>query len=509
MAIFKIEHYLSVVGSSCRRFRTLSDIRFDRDSRGGICFQAGSNGVTFKVFLGGDAFAMKCYTKVMDSECERMKAVAGYLNPLNSGYLQKFDLLDREIYLFDDYGNGYYVPVMLSGWVEGRSLRGWLAEKCRTKDRPSISRMADRFAGLGLWLLDQPWAHGDLKPDNIVVTPEERLCLIDYDHAFVPGLEGSFSPGLGTPGFQHPDRNARWYDRHLDDYSIALIATALYALAAFPQWYDETDDDGLLFDPRLTVQQTCPALLRVKACWVDRGETVLYRLARLLASPSPEIPDLIPVLTQAGKRRTKQIPSPGHGPEIYREDGFYGYRIPGGKSLTEAIYDDAGPYSEGLALVRLGKKRYYIDGEGKKQIDASGYDRVESFSEGLAAVRKGRKWGYLEPDGTWGIRPAFENGRPFKEGLAAVEKAGRWGYIDRDGSFVIEPLFDSAFGFREGTAVAGLNGRFGYIDHRGEWLIGPRYTFASGFRNGSAAAEADGKKVYLRKSPEGMIEICD
>jgi len=495
-----INHYLEVIYNSKGRFRTLRDPDFGLDNRGNPAFQAGSHAVIFKVSFAGKKSAMKCYTKNKGNQKNRQETVADYLNRLNSPFLSQFKFLDREIYVFDDFGKGSYYPVTLTEWVEGISLRGWLAEKCRTKNSEALAEIARKFCALALWLLQQEWAHGDLKPDNIIVTPEGGLRLIDYDSAFVPALAGISSSELGTPGFQHPKRSTKFYNRHLDDYSIALITAALYALAEFPEWYTEQDDDErLLFDPDEIMAGRSAILHRIKEHWMDTGQTALYRLAKLLGNPTPEIPELGDTLEQLSNPAVSSATPKKDAPEIYRKNGFYGYRIPQGKRLTEAVYDDAESFREGFAAVRIGKKCYYIDKDGKKRIDAASFDRIESFSNGLAAVRKGKKWGYLDQQGATPIEPDFENARPFREGAAAVEKTGKWGYIDTTGSFFIEPRFDYASDFREGIAVVGLNGVFGYIDRNGNWLIEPCYAFASGFRNGAATAEKDGRLFSITR----------
>ncbi len=48
------------------------------------------------------------------------------------------------------------------------------------------------------------------------------------------------------------------------------------------------------------------------------------------------------------------------------------------------------------------------------------YDAVESFSDGLACVRKGLKKGYIDKEGHVAILLQFENARSFSEGLAGV-----------------------------------------------------------------------------------------
>jgi hypothetical protein len=467
-----INHYSEAVYHPFGRFQTLDSLRSVWNRRGEAEFQTGSNAVIFKVEIGGEKHAMKCYTKADTRRTDHRKTVAGYLNRLNSAYLTPFKWLDQEIYIFDDFGKGSWQPVTLSKWVEGASLRRWLGERCTAKDCGALREMAEQFTRLGIWLSDQPWAHGDLKPDNLIVTPQSALRLIDYDNVFIPAFAGEYSPELGTPGFQHPARDAKFYNAQLDDYSIALISCALYALAEFPEWYTEQEDDELLlFDPARAMEGRDGLLQSLRAHWLDGGQTALYRLASQLSSPSPELPELPQILKSV--LESPAIVADPAATEIYRREGFYGYRMPSGERLTEAIYDDAEPFADGLALVRLGKKRYFIDREGKKRIDVTACERADSFSEGLAAVRKG----------------------------------GQWGYIDATGALAIAPTFDGALSFRQGTAVVKRDGLYGYIDHRGQWLTKPVYTFATPFRNGMATAEKNG--VTMRLSLSDIMSECE
>ena len=58
-----------------------------------------------------------------------------------------------------------------------------------------------RFCKMATWLRSQPFAHGDIKPDNIMVRPDGNLTLVDYDGMFVPAMKGQKSPTIGTKDF--------------------------------------------------------------------------------------------------------------------------------------------------------------------------------------------------------------------------------------------------------------------------------------------------------------------
>lgn len=68
------------------------------------------------------------------------------------------------------------------------------------------------------------------------------------------------------------------------------------------------------------------------------------------------------------------------------------------------------------------------------------YDEAKPFSEGLAPVRKGTAWGYINPKGQEVIQAQFAWVSPFKNGVARVrmgaaanDYVGRYGYINPEG----------------------------------------------------------------------------
>ncbi|UKI39907.1 MAG: hypothetical protein L6V35_04035 [Alistipes putredinis] len=91
-------------------------------------------------------------------------------------------------------------------------------------------------------LLKEEWAHGDLKPDNIIITPSGHGRLIDYDAAYVPDSGFDSTPEIGTPAYQHPLRDTGMYDKHIDDYPSALLSANLHLIALAPHLMPDNDE---------------------------------------------------------------------------------------------------------------------------------------------------------------------------------------------------------------------------------------------------------------------------
>ena len=74
----------------------------------------------------------------------------------------------------------------------------------------------------------------------------------------------------------------------------------------------------------------------------------------------------------------------------------------------------------------------YIDKAGRYVINAL-YDEGGIFSTGLAAVLWNGRWGYLDRSGTFVITPRFDGAQPFQNGWADVRVGTRWGRTNRLG----------------------------------------------------------------------------
>ena len=131
-------------------------------------------------------------------------------------------------------------------WVEGETLDKYIRK--HLDDQYELSLLAYQFSRLAMWLMPQPFAHGDLKPDNILVKSDGTLVLVDYDGMYVPAMKGQKARELGSPDFRHPSRTEIDFDEHIDDFSLASILLSLKAISLQPSLLEEYGaSDRLLF----------------------------------------------------------------------------------------------------------------------------------------------------------------------------------------------------------------------------------------------------------------------
>ncbi len=290
--MFTLRQYLTTLADTHGLTKTLGGMEVCRDSRGRMCYTVGNSAIVFRVRHEGHIRSLRCYMHP----------------PRHLAEIYGERLLPQELYLYDSPRSGVWVDVVLGDWIEGATLHEAVAEAAAAEDATRLGQLAAAFDRLAARLTSDDWAHGDLKPENIVVDSSGRLHLIDLDAMYLPAFAGEASPELGTAAFQHPARTIRDFNASLDDYPAALISTALHALALDPTLYVRYPDaDGLLFSPQQI--RTDEALREAIALFEREGLAVQYRIARLLVCT------LTPRLFRLPIRRLRaEMGRPGRAP---------------------------------------------------------------------------------------------------------------------------------------------------------------------------------------------------
>ena len=176
----------------------------------------------------GKCYALKCFTEEQEGRAEAYRQIADELDFVDSSYITSVKYLEKEIFV-DSSGEEDEFPVLLMDWIDGETMENYIAENYQ--DNYAMAMLCYRFCKMAAWLRSQPFAHGDIKPDNIMVRPDGNLSLVDYDGMFVPAMKGQKSPTIGTKDFSHPLRTVDDFNETIDDFTLASIALSLKAIS--------------------------------------------------------------------------------------------------------------------------------------------------------------------------------------------------------------------------------------------------------------------------------------
>ena len=227
-----ISDYIEALRDAEDSLSELKDLRLVYDDQGHPIMSSGNFAVVFKMQAPtGEYHALKCFLRDQEERSERYRLIAEELQYVQSTYLVKFRYLESELFVDVPNTGGEEYPVLLMDWVDGVPLDQYLKTIINKKNGYKKDLLAYRFSLLARWLVTQPFAHGDLKPDNICVRDDGSLVLLDYDGMYVPALSGRKSLEQGSPHYRHPLRSTLPFDAHIDDYSLSLILLSLRAIA--------------------------------------------------------------------------------------------------------------------------------------------------------------------------------------------------------------------------------------------------------------------------------------
>ena len=228
-----ISEYLAAIREAKDNLDKLSHLVPVMDKYGEPYRSSGAFAVVFKMKdeQTGKYYALKCFTEEQEGRAEAYRQIAEELEFVDSPYITSVKYLEKEMFV-DSNCEDEEFPVLLMDWIEGETMETYIA--ANYTDTHAMAMLCYRFCKMAAWLRSQSFAHGDIKPDNIMVRPDGTLTLVDYDGMFVPAMKGQKSPTIGTKDFSHPLRTIDDFDETIDDFALASIALSLKAISLDP-----------------------------------------------------------------------------------------------------------------------------------------------------------------------------------------------------------------------------------------------------------------------------------
>ena len=242
-----ISEYVTVIQDAGDNLEQLAHLTPVLDDHGEPYRSSGAFAVVFKMQdkSTGKYYALKCFTEEQEGRAEAYRQIADELDMVDSPYITSVKYMEKELFV-DSQCEEDEFPVLLMDWVDGETMEAYIAANYHNQS--AMSMLCYRFGKMAAWLRSQSFAHGDVKPDNIIIRPDGSLTLVDYDGMFVSSMKGSKSPTVGTKDFCHPLRTMDDFDETIDDFSLASIALSLKAISMKPTLLDIYGaSDRLLF----------------------------------------------------------------------------------------------------------------------------------------------------------------------------------------------------------------------------------------------------------------------
>ncbi len=363
---------LTAVCDESLTFRTLVGVEFLRDNDGGLIFYIGNMSVVFRVRYNGKESLLKCYL-----------VNHPYLDTIYKERYHKCELL-----LFNFDYQGEWLDVVVDVWREGIPLSRAIREAAAQGSHSKLRNLSHNFDTLALELLNSPWAHGDITTDNIIVGDDSQMSLIDFDALYSPELLGRACCEIGTDAYQHPTRDSSIFDEYIDDYSIALISTALHLISIEPKLYLQNQEcDGLLFTSRDILDGRSELYQDSLELITKRGDAIRYRIASLLTSYNYQLAQLRDYLAFALGGECDEQPV-----ELFVDISSWGFKSQSGEVVIPPIYDSGFDFSCSVAAVRVGSYWHYINTGGEVVLNCSHCQAIKPARNGCFRLLINDQW---------------------------------------------------------------------------------------------------------------------
>jgi len=224
------------LGHRLNKLKTLSLSYVPQKSNKNEPFRySGNFSVVYKLKDKNDNYyAIKCFTRQIQDGLFRYKKISECFEQLNCDYFVNYEYLENELYI---NRLNQDAPILKMSWVNGKTLGIAVQEACEKDDTEVLIKIYSEWDDLCKYLLENQIAHGDLKDDNIIVTPDNKLVVIDYDGIYVPALSHLKALDSGSPAYQHPKRNDNIYNEDLDHFSMLVLKISFYALIKYPDLF--------------------------------------------------------------------------------------------------------------------------------------------------------------------------------------------------------------------------------------------------------------------------------
>ena len=277
-----ISEYVRAIQDASDNLGELAHLVPVLDDHGEPYRSSGAFAVVFKMKdeQTGKCYALKCFTEEQEGRAEAYRQIADELEFVDSSYITSVKYLDKEIFVDGSCEEDEF-PVLLMDWIDGETMESYIAENYQ--DNYAMAMLCYRFCKMAAWLRSQPFAHGDIKPDNIMVRPDGNLTLVDYDGMFVSAMKGQKSPTIGTKDFSHPLRTVDDFNETIDDFALASIALSLKAISKNSTLLDTYGaSDRLLFsESDYRTPSSSKAISALQDLMCDKDFCTLYSLFML------------------------------------------------------------------------------------------------------------------------------------------------------------------------------------------------------------------------------------
>ncbi len=456
-----IINFVDAVTNPRVHFKTLTNILPMYNSRGSVIMYAGNQSVVFKVSIDSKCYALKCLELPHKELTEEAKSAMMFISSQDRDYLVSSQHLEKELSIYTLDKSFEDLSVELRPWIDGTTLGSKMMDLIDIGDSKGMDLVIDDFLKLASKLLEEDFAHGDLKPDNILITNSGKMLLIDFGSVYINQYHSSPNKEVGTVGYRHPLRDKYYYNRRIDDYPIAIILSTMLVSCRSAMLFDRyTTGEFSIFSPANIIDERSEVFTASLELFKD--DIIERCILSMLKSTTPALEMFAWWINKLIEKRAISPIAECSKIMFDSESLKYGLCKSDDTTTFPAIFDDAVAVFDGLFAVKIGSLWAIIDSSAKPLTEFV-YRDIKSLDNNLIAAMMGRKYTVLKRDFTALAGYIYDDINNYHSGFAVVKRDGKYGYINCSGMEVVEAKYDFAKNIRNGIASVRVGSE--YIDY--------------------------------------------
>lgn len=471
MALNSINLIIEAVSTPLNFFKTISSFSVIKHENGDVMFYPSNFAITVKVLIDSKYYALKCYAEQNNFRIEHFDELKKFFQLHNRPYFVDFQFLDNEIIQYDNDGKIIYFDVLLTPWIDGKTLHNEIFEAAHLGKIDDISIIRSKFLELVKDFSTIGFAHGDLKPQNIIFEQETHsLKVIDYDASWIESISHLENREVGTFWYQHPERQNNHWSYNVDNYSIVLIVVSLIAIEKNPHIFEKYNNkENIIFSPSEIIDGSSFPFSELLVLWKRESTLIAFLLSLKCRLPySNNIIDFIDeVIRYDAKSSTidkaQIIDSDGEYRRYYNEFGLYGYVDRNSNVSLYSQWNDATAFKNSRAIVRSGGLSYFV--YGNCQISDIGFDKIENYDSTYAVVKYGDKYGIIDLlNFNFIVKPEYSSSTLFFDEIAIVSSENKYFLIDKNSQRVSQSSYDYCSGYDNNYFIVMTQGEYWLMD---------------------------------------------
>lgn len=347
-----ISEYIESIKYAEDNFATLTDLRPVLNTDGYPIMSSGNFAVVFKMRSNKNdkIYAIKCFTREQEGRDEAYEKISDELSKIDTPFFLKTQFLKNELFVNSNSSNVSDFPVVVMEWVDGKPLDRYIHDLVTANK--SLELLICRFIRLTKWLVPSKFAHGDIKPDNIIVKDDGEIVVVDYDGMYVPAMKGQCAREYGSSDFRHPERKTQGFNARIDDFSFASILLSLVAIEYDNELYEKYHAKDRLLLSESDYQNLHNSGFLKEISLSDNADLNIALSFFLLAYSQVDLSQCVDILDKIEDRFFQKFETYCHGP-VKTEDFRYSLFGPKYKTI---IKDQERAFNSFIVLGQMGNK---------------------------------------------------------------------------------------------------------------------------------------------------------